>query len=409
MDSQLLFLLILLVLSGFFSGAEIAIVSLTDAKVRSLVEKGNKTALIVQNLKKRPQHLLITILVGNNLVNIGGSVLATAWATEKFGSDILGIITGVLTLLILVFGEIFPKTFAERFSRQFAFLVARPIFYLEYILFPLVWVLEKVMNSLLRRTGAKAEKMTEDEIKAMVSLGEEAGAIETEERMLIANVLEFGDTRVNQVMTPRAKICSLSADSGISEAVDLLIENGHSRIPVYKNDIDNVFGILTIQELLRGKRNKGPKSQIKDLDLNQTIFIPETKYLSDLFKEFQWKRQHMAMVVNEHGSVTGLITMEDLLEEIMGEISDESDDDEKIIEQLGDDSWRVKAEVTVEELNELLGIAFDCDPHKTVGYLLLDKFQKIPRRGEDIKIKNIHFFIEKKVGNKIESVRVVRV
>jgi putative hemolysin len=408
-DSQLFFLLILLILSGFFSGAEIAIVSLTEAKVRSLVEKGSKTASIVQSLKNKPQRLLITILVGNNLVNIGGSVLATAWATEKFGDHILGIITGVLMFLILIFGEIFPKTFAERFSRQFAFLMARPILYLQYALFPLVWILEKVMNFLLRRTGAKIEKMTEDEIKAMVSLGEEAGAIEREERMLISNVLEFGDTRVSQVMTPRAKICSLSCNSSISQAVDLLIENGHSRIPIYKEDIDNVIGILTIQELLRGKRNESEKFTIMDLDLNQAIVVPETKYLHDLFKEFQWKHQHMAMVVNEHGSVTGLITMEDLLEEIMGEISDESDDDEKIIEHLGDDSWRVKAEVTIEELNELLEITFDCDPHKTVGYLLLDKFQKIPRRGEDIKIKNFHFFIEKKEKNKLESVRVVRV
>jgi putative hemolysin len=409
MDYQLLYLFLLLILSGFFSGAEIAIVSLSEAKIRSLVENGSRTAVIIQNLRKNPQRLLITILIGNNLANIGASVLTTVWATEKFGDIAIAYITGILTFMVLVFGEIFPKTFAERFSRQFAFIIARPLLYLEYILFPFVWILEKGMNFLLKKTGVKIDKMTEDEIKAMVSLGEEAGAIETEEKLLISNILAFNDTRVDQVMTPRAKICSLSQVTSIIDAINTLIGNGHSRAPIYKNTMDNIVGIITIQDLLRAKKNLGENAKLSDIDFNNTIIIPETKYLNELFKEFQWKHQHMAIIVNEHGSVTGLITMEDLLEEIMGDIADESDDIENSIDQLSEDSWRIRSDVTVEELNELLNTKFDCEPHKTLAYLLLDVFQKIPRRGEDIQIKNYHFFIEKKSKNCIESVRVVRV
>ena len=408
MDPQLLFLLFLIILSGFFSGAEIALVSLTDAKVRSLVEQGSATAKVVEKLKTNPQRLLITILIGNNLVNIGASVMATVWATEKFGDNVLGIITGILTLLILVFGEIFPKTLAEKFSKQFSLVVARPLYLLQQVFFPIVWVFEKFMIIMLRVVGGDAEQMTEDEIKAMVTVGAESGVIEQEEQELISNVLDFADTRVDVVMTPREKVVAIDGATSVDDAITIVVEEGHSRLPVYNGEFDTMMGVLTIQELLRAKRNRQKDTPVRELDLNQPILIPESKLLNDLFKEFQWKHQHMAIVVNEHGSVTGIATMEDLLEEIVGEIVDESDKDEVLIEKLSATSWRVNAEVTIEELNEVLDIEFDCDEHKTVSYLLLEAFQKIPRRGEDIMIQDFHFFVEKMTGNKIDSVRIVK-
>ncbi len=411
MDSRLLLLLILIFLSAFFSGSEIALVSLSKAKVRAMVEKGNKTAYIIQNLKSNPQKLLITILIGNNLVNIGASVITTAWITEKFGSHTLGAITGVLTLVILIFGEIFPKIFAEKFSKQYALIIARPLAFFQFVFFPIIWIFEKKMFFLMNLIGGSHEKMTGDELKAIIMVGAESGAIENEEKELIDNIMEFDEIKVSQIMTPRAKIVSLEDTVSLDEAINFIVEEGYSRIPVYHGNIDDVVGVLTVHDLLKAKKKMGNKNvPIKEVELKSPVFIPETKYLNELFKEFQWRRKHMAIIVNEHGSVTGIVTMEDLLEEIVGDIVDESDNEDIMIEKLSENSWRIDAEIDIEELNESLGTKFECeDEHKSVGYLLLDKFQKIPRKGEDIKINDFHFFIEKMEGNKIHSVRVIRV
>ena len=406
MDTALYTLSLLIILSGFFSGAEIALISMTPAQIRAMVKKGNKSAHIIEKIKKNPQKLLITILIGNNLVNIGASVIATTWTTAQFGNKFLGIATGILTLIVLIFGEIIPKTLAERFSSRFALLVAYPLFYLQIILFPIVWGLEKSMNILIKAIGGTKKKITEDEVKAMLSVSAEEGAIENEEKEIINNVMEFDEIRVFQVMTPRAKIFALDQKTKLTDGINLIIEEGHSRIPIYNNNLDKIIGVLTIQEILKAKNNQ--IKYIHEIDLKKPIFIPETKYLNELFKEFQWKHQHMAIVLNEHGSITGLITMEDLLEEIVGEITDESDDTDTMIEKISESSWRVSSETTIEELNASLKTTFDCDEHKSLSYLLLEKFQKIPRRGEDIKINGFHFFIEKMDNNKIISVRIVK-
>lgn len=408
MDPQLILLLVLLFLSAFFCGTEIAIISVSYGKIRALAEKGNSTAKIIEKIKQHPHKFLITILVGNNLVNIAAPVLTTVWATEKFGSEILGVVTGVLTVIMIIFTEMFPKVLADHFSLRWSLIVARPVWYLQIILFPVVWILELIMKGLMRFTGEKTDKITADEIKAMLYFGAEKGAIEQEEHEIIENILDFADTRVEQIMTPREHIIALEQNALIDAAITIMTEEGKSRLPVYDKELDTIVGVLTIQELLRAKRNRDAKTPVKELDLNPPILVPESKLLNDLFKEFQWKHQHMAIVVNEHGSVSGLATMEDLLEEIVGEIVDESDEDELLIEKLSETSWRVNAEVTVEELNDTLETEFDCDDHKPVSYLLLEKFQKIPRRGEDILIQGFHFFIEKMAGNKIEFVRVVK-
>lgn len=407
MDIQLIALIGLLFLSAFLSGAEIALISVPESKIHPLLEKGGSTAKVLHKLKQNPQGFIITILIALNIVNVGVSVLTAVWAAEKFGNHFLALATGLLTFVIIIFCELFPKIYAERFSLHLALFVARPIYLLQILLFPCVWLLEKMMHFLVGKESR--DKITEDEIKALLYMSAEKGTIEHEERELISNVLSFSDTRAGAVMTPREKIASLDGSTNINEAVQFFVEEGFSRVPVYAGDVDNVQGILTIQELLRAKKNRDSQTKIIDLDLNQPILIPESKLLDDLFKEFQWKHQHMAIVVNEHGSVVGVVTMEDLLEEIVGEIVDESDTDEILIEKLSQNSWRVNSEVSVEELNETLGTEFPCEEHKTVSYLLLETFQKIPRRGEDILISGFHFFIEKMTGNKIDSVRVMKV
>ena len=408
MDTTLLYLGVLLILSGFFSGAEIALISVSLGKIHSLVDKGNKTAKLIMILKSNPQKLLITILIGNNLVNIAASVLTTMWVTENFGNAVLGITTGALTLLILIFGEILPKTFAERFSLQYSFFAVRVILVMQYVLFPFIFVLEKFMNYLIKKSGKTRDQMTEDEIKAIVNIGAEHGAIEGAEQELIANVLDFADTRVSLIMTPRPEIVAINGDSTIDEAIKIFIEKMLSRVPVYKDNLDNIVGILTFKELFKARNNRTTQDKIKTLDLNAPILVPESKLLDDLFKEFQWKRQHMAIVINEHGVISGLATLEDLLEEIVGEITDETDDTNERIEQISENSWRADVSIDVDTLNEVLKTKFDCDEHMSLAFLLLEKFQKIPRRGEDIWISGFQFFIEKMKGNKIEYVRIVK-
>jgi len=405
-------LFFLILLSGFFSGAEISLVSLNKIDIHRMIKNKVRGASMIEILKKNPQKLLITILVGNNLVNIAASVLTTYWVTIKFGNQFLGITTGILTLLILIFGEIIPKTIAERFPQKFALISARALYYLQFLLFPIIWVLEKKLNLFLKTIGGKNKKITEEEIKAMLTVSAEEGAIENEEKELINNIMEFDETKVAQIMTPRAKIASLNNATTIDKAIDYILEEGYSRIPVYNGKLDSITGVVTIQDILKAKKHRTEDTCLKDLELKVPIIIPEAKPLNDLFKEFQWKYQHMAIVVNEHGSVTGLVTMEDLLEEIVGEIVDESDSKNKnvMIEKISDFSWQINAELTIEELNEALQENFTCDDeHKSVGYLLLENFKKIPRRGEDIQINNYHFFVSKMEGNKIQSVRIVKI
>ncbi|MBI5754587.1 HlyC/CorC family transporter [Candidatus Peregrinibacteria bacterium] len=324
---KILFLALLLALSAIFSASEIAIVSITPSKVRELITKKKRGAKSVELLKKHPQKFLITILIGNNMVNTGAAVFATLLFTELFGSDGAGIAVGVMTFLILVFGEITPKSLAHRYSTPFSLFIARFILILEKILFPCIWLLEKLLQAFMKFTGSKghAHIMTEDEIMAMVSLGEEAGALEKHEKELIENILEFNDIAVKEVMTPRRDIKALPLNTSMKKAARYVAEHMHSRFPVYKDHLDAIVGILGVKEILEGLSKSKDDIALSDIALLPVIRTSENKKIHHLFKDFQKKRAHMAVVVDEHDATVGVVTMEDLLEEIVGEIEDEYD------------------------------------------------------------------------------------
>ncbi|MCD5382724.1 hemolysin family protein [Candidatus Gracilibacteria bacterium] len=409
MDPTLALLIFLLMFSGFFSGAEIALISLGAAKVKQMVDKKEFGSSAVKKLKDNPNKLLITILIGNNFVNIGASMITAIWATKVFGAELLGVVTGVLTLLILVFGEILPKSLAQRFNITFSKIVAFPLLFLSYLLFPIVFILEKFLNFTMKIVGgdAKMQTISKEELKAIVQLGSEEGSIDGENSEMLSNVLEFGETTAEEVMTDKTKLLTLSSETTIKFATDFFIKYEHSRVPVFEEgNSDKILGIITLQDIIKQKQNKNDDLKIGDLDLKQPIFIPETKKISDLFKEFQRKRIHMAIVIGEFGDVEGIVTMEDILEEIFGEIRDESDDEEDGIKKINEKSWRIHGDFEIEKLNKLLDGHFNYPDHKTVSYMLMDKLQKIPERGESIDIDGIGFFVEKMEGNKIELIRL---
>jgi putative hemolysin len=395
----------LLLLSAFFSATEVAFISLSPAKVKVLEAKKSRTARLVVSLKKMPQRLIATILIGNNLVNIFAAGLATVVATDLFGSAGLGIATGVMTLLILIFGEIFPKAFAQKHALAFALFASYPIFVLDKILLPFTWSVEKMLYAF----GAHhIEKISEEEVVAAVGLGTESGEIKKHEQELIQNVLEFTDTRTEEVMTPRVEIESIKKTATIAEAQKFFQKIKHSRIPVYDGSIDKVVGILTLRQVFE---HEGELSlPIEKLKFIEPIFTPRSRTIRSLFQELKSRRIHLAIVVDEHGGTSGLVTMEDLLEEIVGEIEDEEDVSEEHIQKLNSHTLLAEGDTPLSEIDEKLKtkLASGDFKKKNVAFLLLEKLEKIPQKDAKIRVKNVEFTIEKVEGNKTESVKVER-
>lgn len=402
-------LIILILLSGFFSASETAIISLTDAKVRSMSQKKNPASLILRKLKSDPHRLLITILIGNNLVNIGASVLATVLFTQLFGSSGLGIATGVMTLFVLVFGEITPKSFATKYSVKISLLVSYPLYFFQKIFSPVIWLLDKLVKFLMRRTGGTAEeKVSEEEIKALIDIGAEKGSIEKREKELLKNILRFNDIEVEEVMTPRVAIDALSAESTLQEAIDFVIKKPHTRIPVYKESIDNIIGVITTKDILALSEKFNTNKKLENLKLMQPILVPVSKKIDVLFKEFQKARQHLAVAIDEYGGTAGIVTLEDLLEEIVGEIADETDIEGLPIETIDENEIFAQGTTRLEDINSYLGIVIEGDEKDPISALILDKLRRFPQEGEKINLKNANLTVVKMFKNMIVKVRIRR-
>lgn len=409
----LILIFILILLSGLFSGAEIALFSLSPAKIRSLIENKKKGAKAVQKLRDNSHDLLITILIGNNLVNILASVLATAWASKTFDSNVLGAVTGIITFLVLVFGEILPKTFAQKYAEGFSRMIAPLILTLNYIFTPLVWLFTGITKGTMKIFGlddSPINNFTAEEFKAMVDIGTEEGELDAEEKELIENVLEFSETIVEEVMTPRTKMDVLEETTILSDAVQYINTHSHSRIPVYCETIDHIVGILSVRQLLHFTSHHDNDVQLKKLDLGESLIVPQSKQIGDLFKDFQEKRTHLAIVVDEHGGVAGLVTMEDILEELVGDIVDETDIEDVLIKKISSHAWILSGEAAIEDINETVGIKLDAPEHKTISYLILEKHQEIPTVGEKIELEKekVDLLVEKVAENKIQVVRLLK-
>lgn len=395
MSLQIITLVILLLLSGFFSSAETALFSISNTKARHLAKR-DRIGRLINTMKADPHRLLSTILIGNNVVNVGASALATSLAIGMFPSYAVGIATGVMTLLILVFGEVFPKSIATRNNVVIARLAIYPVFWLSIAFYPLLIFL----NFIPRITGKikKSPRVTEEELMTIVEAVEEEGQIKEEEKELIHNIFEFDDTAASEIMTPRGDMFVIDIDQDLN--LGMILESGYTRIPVIEGDIDHVVGILTIKDLFLHTISESADDVRKIM--RAPYFVPENKKLDSLLQQFKKRRNHMAIVVDEHGGVSGLITLEDALEEIVGDISDESDKEESHIVKLKAKEWIVLGKTDIDEVNQKIPINItDSKEYDTFSGYVLYKTGRIPQENEEILIDGFSITVKE-----IEGVRI---
>ncbi len=332
---KIILIFILLCFSAFFSGSETALFSLGSIKLFQLKESKHPKASLIQELIEKPRRLLITILVGNECINITASALAASLCISLAGSNGKWIAIAVMTPLILLFGEILPKTIAVSHSEKFSLWVAKPISIFARVIFPFRWIIKVAVDRITALFGTHKERdesiFYEEEFKELVDVGHKEGVLETEEREMIHKILNFGDTIVSSIMTPRADMLTLPHDADVAQIIKEVNVNHFSRIPVYKQDRFNIIGVLNAKDLLTLRNTPATEENgsIISSIIRPPYFVPKDKKIQDLFKEFQERKMHLALVVNETGSVVGLVTMEDLLEELFGEIYDEFDDELK--------------------------------------------------------------------------------
>ena len=406
---EIILFLVCLLLSGFFSSSEVALISITRAKVRALLNQGRKGAKALDTLKRSTDTILITILIGNNIANVAAASLATAIAIGIYGDVGIGIATGVTVVLMLVFGEIGPKMYASRHTEDLALRVARPILYLSKVLYPVLWVSDQINRQFAFRPGVAEPVVTEEEIKEWIDVGEEEGTIEEQERDMLYSVLRFGDTTVREVMTPRIDVVMIEDASTIENALSIFNETGFSRIPVYHEQIDNVVGLLNVKDVFSAVVRQQTSAMIREL-MYEPYFVPESKKIDELLKELQVKKQHMAVVLDEYGSFAGIVTVEDMLEELVGEIMDEFDEEEPEVQQVEENVYLVDARAWVEHLNEDLDLVLPLtDAYESIGGLVIDRLGHIPRRGEVVKLEesNITLVVMQMRGRRLVKVKLI--
>ncbi len=402
--TNIIIFIILLIFSAFFSASEVALVGINRAKVRALSDTG-KRGKRLEKLKNNPDHFLITILIGNNIANVGAAALATAVALELFQNNGVAIATGVVTLLLLVFGEIGPKTYANRQLERATLFVATPIYFLTTLLSPFFFIYDRF------RKKATSPSVTEEEIREWIDVGEMEGAIEEEEKDMIYSVLRFNDTTAKEIMTPRPDVAVIEDIVTIEEAVSHFRETGFSRVPVYHDKTDNIVGTLNFKDLFNAYSTDNRKASVKTLMLD-VYCVPESKKIDDLLRELQVRRVHMAIILDEFGGFSGVVTFEDILEELVGDIMDESDGDEVLdIIPIGEGLYMIDAQVRVAQLNDRFDISLPEDPgnYETIGGLVFSQLGHIPRLGESIPLPGEHItlVVTKMRGRQILKVKMI--
>jgi putative hemolysin len=396
---QFVVLFVLLLLSGFFSSAETALFSISKAKAIHLAKEKGPANKLIKKMKADPHRLLTTILIGNNLVNIGASAIATAITIDLIASHAVGIATGVMTFLILIFGEIFPKSIATRNNILIARLVIFPLYWLSILFTPLIVFL----NFIPKLTGKIHKKpiVTEEELMTFVEVVEEEGGIEEEEKALIENIFEFDDTNASEIMAPRADMFVIDVNEELK--LEEIVKSGFTRIPVIEGDIDHVVGILNIKDLLMHQATSSEAIDVRKI-MREPYFVPENKKLDNLLQQFKKRKQHMAIVVDEHGGVSGLITLEDALEEIVGEIIDETDTVEPHIVKTRPNEWRVLGKSEIDEVNATIEMNIpDSREYDTFSGYVLDKIGRIPQEKEEIPLGHFLVTVKEMDGNRIRE------
>ena len=381
--------ILLFLLSAFFSGAETSITTTGTTRIRTLQEQGKYKFLnpVFKWLINDTQEALTVCLIANNVVNIALSALASGIVASIFGQGAIIIVVPVMTILIVIFGEILPKSLAMVYAENVLLFSSPVLKLLAYILMPVAWCMKKFVSFigviLHMNLDTQQVFVTRDEIEQVVKIGEEAGVLEPDERRMIDGIIDFDETQINDIMIPRTDMVMLEANDKLSDAVKLFIEQGHSRVPVYEESPDNIIGILYVKDTLKNLLDSDLDCGIKDL-LRKPIFVPESIKTSEVLEAMRRDHIHIAIIVDEYGGVAGLVTMEDILEQIVGEIQDEYDQELPEIQKLDDGSYLVQGITSLEDVSEALGSEFESDSGeiKSLGGLVLSLAGNFPEEGE---------------------------
>lgn len=423
---QFILIAVLILINAFLACSEMAIISLNKNRLKFLAKEGNKRARLLVKIMDEPTNFLVTIRV---LITVALflSSASTALRISNYFSNFLSnfnipyssqislilIIIG-LSYIVLVFGELFPKRIALQKTEFIAMFSAIPIYYLSKITIPFVKLLSVSTNMLLKICGfdraALEEKVSEDDIKTLVKVGQEHGVINETEKDMINSIFEFNDKLAKEVMTPRTEVFMINIDSSVSQFLDRLLEEKYSRVPVYEGDVDNIVGILYMKDfIIEARKNGFENVNIKEI-LHTPYFVQESKNIDVLFKELQSSKNHMAIVIDEYGGFSGVVTIEDLIEEVMGNIEDEYDDDEPDIKKIDSNTYIARGLLPLDELNDHLDINLESNNCETLGGFLISKMGRIPKKDEEktIEYNNIIFKIEEVKEKRIEKVKIFK-
>lgn len=407
---KLIILIILLMLSAFFSSAETAFTTVKKVKLHLLEEEGNKRAALVLKILEKPGKMLSTILIGNNVVNISASALSTVLASELFGSVAVGIATGILTILVLLFGEILPKTLALRNNEKYALGYAPFIRALSILFTPFIFLIDKLSNGILRLLGVdpnqKVIRITESELLGYVDVGHQDGVIETEEREMIHNMFEFSDAVARDIMIPRVNMVMADIHDTYDDIKSLFKEHMYTRLPIYKDEPDNIVGIINIKDFLF---LEDPEHFHINKIMREPYYTYESKKIADLLNEMRKKSQSVCIVLNEYGTAEGMISIEDMVEEIIGQIRDEYDADEaELIKSLSDREYLVDGTMNLDDINEQLGTSYESEDYDSISGMIIEQLDdRLPVEGETVTLPDGTVLkVEKLDNQRIETVRL---
>ncbi|EES47731.1 HlyC/CorC family transporter [Clostridium botulinum] len=422
--SQIILIVILTLLNAFFASAEMAIVSLNKNKIKILAEEGDKKAIILLKLMEEPTKFLSTIQVGITLAGFFNSASAATGISEDLARYLSGlnvpysnkialiIVTIVISYITLVFGELFPKRIALKKSEAIAMFSVRPVLYVSKITAPFIKLLSASTNILVSLAGLDKEgldeKVSKEEIKSLVEVGQEHGVINETEKEMINSIFEFDDKLADEVMTPRTEVYLINIDKPLEEYLDELLEEKYSRVPVYEEDIDNIIGILYMKDfILEARKHEFENVNIREI-LHPPYFVPETKNIDDLFNELKSSKKHMAILIDEYGGFSGIVTIEDLVEEVMGNIDDEYDEEECFVQKIDSNTFIVNGLMPIDDLNDYLHIQLVSDECDTISGFLINIMGKIPNNIEEkvIEYENIIFKIESVKEKRIEKIKI---
>lgn len=383
---QFIFLIVLIALSAFFSSAEPPLTTVNRVRVRTLIDEGNRRAAVLQKVLDNYSKMLSSILIGNNVVNLSASALTTTLAMKLWGNYAVSIATGVLTLVVLLCGEIVPKNAATLNAEKISLAYARIIYYLMKLLTPLIYIVDRlsvgIMILLHVDPNKKKDQITESELKTYVDVSHEDGVIESEEREMIYNVFDFSDAVAKDIMIPRIDMSTINVEAGYEELLGVFKEYMYTRIPVYQDDNDNIIGLVNIKDFILVEDRENFK--ITDI-LRDAYYTYEFKKTADLMIEMREKRFNVAFVLNEYGSCVGMITLEDLLEEIVGEIRDEYDaDEDELIQEIGERQYLVEGGMKLDDINDALGTELESEDYDSIGGIIIEILDRMPVPGDEV-------------------------